>query len=267
MIYTVIARTDILSKYFGLWDCSSEQPLNLIKKSEEESIISPDIVKYINETGNEKTKKERISAYTSLFFSLYTIFNVKPNEILRTEFSKPYIREKVFFSISHADELTVVSISDVTEIGVDIQGLISEERGRKIEDRFLSDFEYLEENFDVSYLYLTVDGEGKLRFLPLTEDFDMSIINGAYKQTQNNCETIENEILTLSEDENLDLTHYTKIWTAAEAMSKLHGGGLSDFKRINEIAKSSLCRHNCIKLFNETYILTNAIYRKTQFYK
>jgi phosphopantetheinyl transferase len=264
MIYTVIARTDVISKYFRSWDCSTEQPLNLIKVSSDgdEIRISPDIINYINVTGNEKTKKERISAYTSLFFTLDTLFNIKPSEILRTEFSKPYIRENIFFSISHADDLTAVSLSDDMEVGVYIQWLISEKRGNKIENRFLSNFEYYEKNFDISYLYLTVDKDERLIFIPFSDFSDKPNIRELLNSHEKNIEgKIEDIALTLYDNEKHDDTSFTKKWTAAEAMLKLHGGGLSDLKMIADVSKTSECNFKFINLGEKKYVLANAIYK------
>ena len=252
MIYTVIARTDILTKYYEKkWDCSTEQPLNLIKIQEENDgfDISPDVRKYISDTKNEKTKKERMSAYTSLFFSLYKLFNVRPSEILRTEYSKPYIRENVYFSISHAGELTAVSVSSDTEVGVDIQERISEKIGEKVDKRFLNGFEYNEGHIDINYFYLSLDEYEDLLLHPLLDKENKFLENiniHFYNELPHNLPFILE-------------TEYTKKWTAAEAVSKLFGRGLGYFSKLPENTKYTICSFKTILIGDKLFYIANAI--------
>lgn len=254
MVYTVIARTDILNKYFEKWDCSKEQPLNLINDDGmyDEFIPSPDVMKYISDTKNEKTKKERISAYTTLFFSLYTIYNIKPKEILRTELDRPYIKEDVFFSISHSDAFTAVTLSDDFKVGTDIQECIAKDRGEKVVKRFLGNFSYEEADFGLKYLYITLNEDNNLSLYPI-EKKNISDFN-------------KDDIFLFAEDDSIDnlfneKISYTKMWTAAESMLKLNGGGLFDLSKLSEISKDSLCTFLSVRYNNRDYIVATSIYK------
>ena len=252
MIYTVIARTDILSKYYEKkWDCSSEQPLNLITNQpyKDEFDISFDVKKLISDTKNEKTKKERMSAYTSLFFSLYNFFGLRPSEILRTEYSKPYIREKVSFSISHAGELTAVSLSSDTEVGVDIQERISERIGERVDKRFLNGFEFSLGDINISYLYLTVDCNGNLELIPL-KDFENEFFE---IEDVRFCYGLPEKLLQSSD------LRCTERWTVAEAILKLYGRGFGDLNKLTKNTKQVVCSVNSILFGEKIYLITTAI--------
>ena len=190
-----------------------------------------------------------MSAYTSLFFSLYKLFNVKPSEILRTEYSKPYIRENVYFSISHAGELTAVSLSSDNEIGVDIQERISKRIGERVDERFLNGFEFSLGDIDISYLYLTVDGNGKLELIP-------------FKNIENEFLVIEDVRLCFGLPDkllqSLDIS-FTERWSVAEAILKLYGRGFGDLNKLTKNTNIVICSVNSILFDDKIYLIAAAI--------
>jgi len=248
MIYAVISRVDILTEYYSTHELNN-------------NFFTDDIRKDIFETGNKKIREERIAAYTSLFYSLDKLFSVKPEKVLKTKYGKPYIQEGIYFSISHSNGLSVVTLSDKTEVGVDIQELISENIGRKVNDRFLSGLEFSESDFDPTMLYLSVTDDGRLTLEPLLSDCS-SIVDEEGSVLVDSCEIPKINIpLDLPIHFSEKSVYYTKMWTGAEAVAKLYGKGLGDLIKNKEIVKKAYCNYKTIIFNDKYYLMANAVFK------
>ena len=148
MIYVIINDLENTKR-----DCRTmRQPLNL---------LTPELKEYIENTKNEKTKFERISAYSALLISLKELFSLENPEIRRNENGKPYLMDsKIYFSISHSDRVSAVALSDEGEIGIDLQCSFDKEKEEKINKRFLNNIEFKNDNVDIKYFLLS-NGELK----------------------------------------------------------------------------------------------------------
>ena len=171
---------------------------------------------------------------------------------MRTELDRPYIKEDVFFSISHSDAFTAVTLSDDFKVGTDIQECIAKDRGEKVVKRFLGNFSYEEADFGLKYLYITLNEDNNLSLYPI-EKKNISDFN-------------KDDIFLFAEDDSIDnlfneKISYTKMWTAAESMLKLNGGGLFDLSKLSEISKDSLCMFLSVRFNNRDYIVATSIYK------
>ena len=81
---TFIVNSKSLEKYYENRDCQIWQPLTL---------ISEDILAYIEKAGNQQSKMERFAAYSLLFYLAEKFFGIKILSIGRDEFGKPYIKD------------------------------------------------------------------------------------------------------------------------------------------------------------------------------
>lgn len=191
MIYVIINDLENTKR-----DCRTmRQPLNL---------LTGELKEYVENTKNEKTKSERIAAYSALLISLKELFSVENPEIERNENGKPYLKDgKVHFSISHFDGLSAVALSDSAEIGIDLQCPTDSEKEERIDKRFLNNIEFKKDDIDIKYFLLT-DGTLK-EFSP-------------QKSTEND---------------------FLFRWTFLEANIKCRGLNFSCVKDINELSKGT----------------------------
>lgn len=279
MIYTVISRTDILTEYFDKLDCK-------------EGIFSEDVLEYISDTKNHKVRCERISAYTSLLYSLEKIFGLKPKRIMRTDKGKPFIEEGVSFSLSHTNGLCAVTLSDSQEVGVDIQELISEKTGERVTGRFLSKLNFSEADIKITFLYLRYNSSDELTLIPLFSDGSTSSVDGvsvsvdteffgndeihhvthtAFAEDGNSLSILNtfsndskpcSDSTTSTEGESSFVASlfYTKKWTSAEAASKLCGGGLCEILNNGEISEKVSCSLISLNFSDKYYLLANAVF-------
>ena len=81
---TFIVNSKSLEKYYENRDCQIWQPLTL---------ISEDILAYIEKAGNQQSRLERFAAYSLLFYLAKKFFGIKILSIGRDEFGKPYIKD------------------------------------------------------------------------------------------------------------------------------------------------------------------------------
>lgn len=191
MIYVIINDLENTKR-----DCRTmRQPLNL---------LTGELKEYVENTKNEKTKSERIAAYSALLISLKELFLVENPEIERNENGKPYLKDgKVHFSISHSDGLAAVALSDIGDIGIDLQCSFDKDKEEKIDKRFLKDIKFKNDNIDIKYFLL---------------------LDGALKDCSPE--------ISLDDD-------FLFRWTFAEANIKCKGLNFSKFKEINELSKST----------------------------
>ena len=251
MIYTVISRTDLLSEYYK-------------KNDFKEGFFTEEILKYISDTGNMKIRDERIAAYTSLFYSLNELFSIRPKKILRTIYGKPYIQEGVYFSISHSNGLCAVTLSDKVEVGVDIQEFISEKIGAGINGRFLSGFEFYEEDFNINLLSLSESFDGGIILEPIFLDSSISdeiLVSQCSDEntSQNKKNPLDTKLLSSENDPQYTSLYYTKKWTGAEAVTKLYGIGFGDLIKNKEAALNAFCDFKTVVLDEKYYLMANAL--------
>lgn len=80
------------------------------------------IESYIDKTGNEALKRERIFSYFLLSYAYEKEFSCVLPSIERDENGRPYIPDlPVDFNISHDGEISAVVLSDDGRVGIDIQ--------------------------------------------------------------------------------------------------------------------------------------------------
>lgn len=200
-------------------------------------IIPNSVIKYIESARNEKTKKERLYAYTTLFFSLRELYKITDCSIARTEYGKPYLVSPngtsplPEISISHSDGIVAVSLSDEGEIGVDVQNEIDTLRAEKLMERFFRGVRTNVNFQPVSYLSLNTDSDGRL-YLSMDE--------------------------TRSESE-LGFTHK---WALCESALKCKGGGFSDIGQINNIIEAISADVRTIEYQGKTFAISTAKYNK-----
>ena len=184
------------------------------------SLLTPELKEYIDKTKSEKTKCERIVAYTTLHLSLQKMFSIDNPKILKNENGKPYILDSgVYFNISHSDGVTVVAISDEGDIGTDVQSPVCEEKEKRLEKRFLVNIKTKNDSFAISYL--------------LCENGELKEIN-LKPSTKND---------------------FLSRWTFAEANIKCKGKTFSDISTINEQSKSTLSQTVDYKNFKITTVV------------
>ena len=195
MIYLIIADNDSIKK-----DC--------LDRWQSYSLFSDEIKEYIANTKNEKTKKERILAYSALFASLKEIFSLDAPRIYRNENGKPFIKDgSIYISISHSEDACAVALSDEGEIGVDIQSPIDESKAERLNERFLSKIQPKQENIDVKCLYMTISDD-KIEFT--------------------------NNPLNNSTEED-----FLSKWVYFESIIKAFGLTFSDLPKINRLQKNT----------------------------
>lgn len=228
MIYTVVADTKIfrtLSEKLKKRDCRDVwQPLTLIPK---------DVLDYIKNGKSEEIKIERLAAYSTLFFALFSLYGKKNFELCRKDSGKPYLTEngeisKIHISISHTEGAVAVALSDEYEIGVDVQSEIDENRAERLEKRFFNSININEENIPLKLLYLRLSG-----------DNDTSL------------KEIENT--------EAEITDFTKKWAYCESLLKCDGGGFGSLEKISEIQKQAKVIIQTVKINTKPFVVVTAI--------
>lgn len=170
------------------------------------SLLSKEELFRAEKMRNEKRKKEFILSHSLLRLLRRKILNFENEEISYSEYGKPTLTNSNFdFSISHADGLIAVVISDEphVRVGVDVQKRFSNIKSEKqIEERFLKNKDAL------------ISRESDLNIISkiYTEDGDMPI--------------------TLKEKDKVDFLNF---WTRAEAILKMSGVGFSAIGDIENI--------------------------------
>ncbi len=228
MIYTVVADTRKFKEAYEnaqIRDCHDTwQPLTLIPK---------DVLDYIKNGKSEEIKTERLAAYSTLFFALFSLYGNKNFAICRKDSGKPYLTENgeisaIRISISHTDGAVAVALSDEYEVGVDVQSEIDENRAERLEKRFFNSININEENIPLKLLYLRLSG-----------DNDTS----------------------LKEIENTEakVTDFTKKWAYCESLLKCDGGGFGSLEKISEIQKQAKAIIQTVKINTKPFVVVTAI--------
>lgn len=228
MIYTVVADTKIfrtLSEKLKKRDCRDVwQPLTLIPK---------DVLDYIKNGKSEEIKIERLAAYSTLFFALFSLYGKENFDLCRKDFGKPYLTEngeisRIHISISHTEGAVAVALSNEYEIGVDVQSVIDENRAERLEKRFFNSINIKEENVPLKLLYLRLSG-----------DNDTSL------------EEIENT--------EAKVTDFTKKWAYCESLLKCDGGGFGSLEKIGDIQKQAKVIIQEVKINTKPFAVAIAI--------
>lgn len=216
MIYTIIAFEEKdRKKLYGENSFVLENPKELLPK---------EIIEYVDNTKNAKTRSERLLAYTSLFAGLKLFFNLDDFGIERGELGKPYLtlgekeKRKIHISISHSDGVSAVTLSDEGEVGVDLQSEINKAKAERLRGRFMSEVSVVTEKLPINYYFCYVDKERAI---------------------------LEKQFLSQVEGEE---QNFTLKWSYSESVMKLYGGGFSDIKKLemrdekirSEVAKITL---------------------------
>lgn len=184
------------------------------------SLLTSELREYVDKTKNEKAKRERIYAYSTLLLSLKKLFSIDNPIILKNENGKPYILgSKVYFNISHSDGVAVVAISDEGEVGIDVQSPVCEEKEKRLCTRFLNNIEIKNDCFSISY-FLCENGELR-KFTP--------------------------ELSTKND--------FLSRWTFAEANIKCKGKTFSDISMVNELSNTTLSQTTNYKSFKVTTVV------------
>ena len=140
-------------------------------------------------------------------------------------------RKKIYIGISHSDGVSAVCLSDEGEVGIDIQSVMNDEQGEKLNNRFFPDVRV--ENTDIGVRYY---------FCSFTED-DAMLEMIDLDKTNRFCNTVK--------------------WAYSESLIKLFGGGFSDLEmlRLND-AKTETEIKKCV--IDREFILTVSTYKKSK---
>ncbi len=222
MIYTIISSTK-KNRIEENRDCRAlRQPLSLLSKELDE---------FISSTKNDSLRAERYLANTSLLCGLKAFFGIDNASVAKDPEGKPYLvyetenNPEIHISISHSEGVVAVSLSNESEIGVDIQYKISNERAERLSNRFFGDVEVHSEDIGVKYYY---------------------------------CHILENE--AMFEEiilEDADLQDYTTKWTYSESVMKLYGRGFGDLTILPDLIKQ--CKSETKKSTDNSWIISNSI--------
>ena len=193
MIYLVIADIkNTKGDCHDMW-----QPHNL---------LPTEVREYIENTKNNKTRVERYFAYSALSLSLKEFFSVDDFKIERNENGKPDLADShIHISLSHCEKLVAVAISDLGEIGVDVQCHVDIERSERLETRFLKDLSFKNNELDIKYFLFEPDGN--LKAIQPKTSYESDFLNK---------------------------------WTFAEANIKCRGLSFSQISEINRLSKTTL---------------------------
>ncbi len=166
MIYTVISDyrkllPEILTEEGGI-----DSPFSLL----------PEVLKeYIKKPKNEDMRLSRLGGYLLLFHTVRFLFGEFDFDIDFNENGKPYFKNGITkglsFNISNCEGLCAVTLSDdISCVGVDIQSDISEEREKKLKERFFNGKIDCRENIEVIYLFAGFSAYGDCMFaeIPIT---------------------------------------------------------------------------------------------------
>ena len=227
MIYTVISDINNFKsarESAQKRDCHDMwQPLTLIPN---------DVISYIENSKNDEVRLERFTAYSTLFFALFELYEKKDLTLCRTDSGKPYLIEngnasKIQISISHSDGLVAVALSDEGDIGVDIQSEIDESRAERLEKRFFTDINIKEEIFPHRLLYL---------------DF-----------SDNDTKLLE------MEKPSKPGASFTEKWTYCESLLKCEGGGFGSLEKISKIQNNTKTQTLKINQDSKQFALSTTI--------
>ena len=239
MIYCLISDTGSREAFK-----SAPESKIIYKITSPEELLPEEIKKYIDQTKNEKVRVERLSAYTSLLCGLRAFYKVDSFSLKRTAEGKPYIaidknsgtdiqseENKIYISISHSNGLCAVALSDDGEIGIDVQEEVASKIANRLDERFLSDLSYNEDDVSFKIYRCTVsDNEWQIEEngLPIKEI-----------QNEKNGEK-DNQIFSIK-------------WVFAESCMKLLGGGFSDLGKIKNERENILSTTKKIQLETDFY--------------
>ena len=184
MIYTFIADFSSLdfdkamARQESLCDCKND-----FFKSEETRICLTALER-IHSTGSEKMRKERLAAYLLASYATRQITG-KAAEIFWKENKKPTLKDSSCrISISHTDRLVACSLSEGSDVGVDVEKEISKSRISRLDERYFTKMNFSLKPLDVSYFFFTLSSEGslnksKISFIPVL-DTDFSFDSGLF---------------------------------------------------------------------------------------
>lgn len=237
MIYTVIADfkrieylftenspviTDGAKEIFDSHLNAGEEYAPSAEEMREEILGSfpKEIYSIVAGTKNKALAHKRAGAYITLYNTLRHFLERDEIILSKTESGKPCLLNKardaeinVKISLSHCDTLAAVSVSDEGEVGVDIEEKISEEREKRLSERFFESQSRVKERISPIYLLAT-----------LTED--MTSIFAEIPEAK----------LQIS-----DTSDFSTRWTLSEALMKCDGRGfaaIGEVERLKEISSA-----------------------------
>ncbi len=82
----------------------------------------------ISHINNDLRKKQSILAYSTLHFVLRKKYGIDKPVILRDKNGKPFIKQNVYFNVSHSNNFVALAFSK-NEIGIDIEKIRPIKRG------------------------------------------------------------------------------------------------------------------------------------------
>lgn len=208
------------------------------------------LLDYIDSTKNGQTKHCRKTAYTALFYSLYWLFGITSVNIQRNKYGKPYLTDdvcgkRVYFSISHSKEVVAVTISDLGDVGVDVEAFVDKAKGERLEGRFLSQIQPRQEDLKIRYLYFN-EGENP----SLSEIFPQNINITNY-----------NDKINADKDETVS-PWFTAKWTYCESVLKCEGVGFCGLVDFQSIEEGINCDNRILKIGEDYFSLSCAIKKR-----
>ncbi len=207
------------------------------------SYLGDKVVGYIELLKNPRAKKERSCAYILLSHAVKELFGKNP-EIIWADNGKPrFADENIYFNISHSRDLVAVTISDRGAVGVDAEGEIDPERGRRLEMRFFSGLTFSDSHLDVKYIYSKIDSEGNVCFSEFAEADDGKLISSDGRLTMSSVPHSES---------------FSARWTLYEARLKCDGGGFTSLPCLDMLLLESRADIKKIKVNSQVYYLTTA---------
>ena len=133
------------------------------------------VKKYVAETNNISVKIEKIGAYNTLISALGLFFGSANFEIERTEYGKPKLLNPdgsfsgIYMNISHCKNLCAVTLSDESEVGVDVQDTVNKDRAQRLEKRFFDGIKLPRKYPEIEYMMYFSDKNGVMHYADLPE--------------------------------------------------------------------------------------------------
>ena len=159
-----------------------------------ENLILPEYAQLrIAKMGNERKKREKAAGYGLLQYAIGDMgINAGVRDCFLTETGKP-VHNDFAFSITHADGVVAVAVSDSGSVGVDIEPKNNEVRTDKLLDKIITS----EEKYDNS-LVLWTKKEACFKYMGKERIFTPKIINTEELNTKSIAFKMDNKDFVLS---------------------------------------------------------------------
>ena len=120
--------------------------------------LPAEVERYILDTKNNKTREERLTAYTLLSASLEKFCGINDWNIEKNAYGKPILVTKgkennLYINISHSEGVVAVVLSDEGEVGVDLQSEIPPGTEDRLKKRFFAFDIRTADNFTPAYFF------------------------------------------------------------------------------------------------------------------